>query len=43
MEMGYLFLESEDEKKHLLDPVNNHIGIGIDWDDEKIIIVIVVS
>lgn len=43
MEMGYLFLESEDEKKHLLDPNMNHIGIGVDWDSEKIIIVMAIS
>ena len=43
MEMGYLFLESEEEKKHLVDPTMNHIGLGVDWDSEKIIIIMVIS
>lgn len=42
MEMGYLFLESEEEKKHLLNENMNHIGLGVDWDAEKIIIVMVI-
>jgi hypothetical protein len=27
--MGHLFFEMDDERKQLLDPNNNHIGIGL--------------
>lgn len=29
IEMGHLFFEMDEERKSLLDPNNNHIGVGL--------------
>lgn len=34
LEMGYLLLEDENDRKTLLSPEANHIGIGIAEDDD---------
>lgn len=39
MEMGYLLLEVESDRKHLLDSQMNHIGLGVAASDEHVVIV----
>ena len=41
--MGFVFLESENEKKYLLDKSMNHVGFGVDWNDEKIVLIMIIS
>lgn len=43
MEMGYLFLEVEADRRILLNPDLNHISIGVNSDDSQIVIVFIVS
>ncbi|EAR85013.1 hypothetical protein TTHERM_00529650 (macronuclear) [Tetrahymena thermophila SB210] len=43
MEIGYLFLESEEEKRIILNPANNHIGIGVFFDEIQIVVVLILS
>ncbi|EGR31482.1 hypothetical protein IMG5_108430 [Ichthyophthirius multifiliis] len=43
MEIGYLFFECEVEKKILMNPQNNHIGIGVATDEIQIVIVLIIT
>lgn len=43
MEIGYLFLESTEEKKHILNPEINHVGVGVALDKDKVVIVLMLS
>jgi hypothetical protein len=43
MEMGYLLLEVESDKKHLLNSHMDHIGLGVAAGDQHVVIVQVLS
>lgn len=41
--MGYLFFEVETDRKILLDPNLNHLGVGVAANDDSVIIVVIAS
>lgn len=43
MEMGYLFLEVETDRKFLLDSQMNHIGLGVAASESHVVIVQILS